>query len=721
MEITEFKTINNYVPISNIGELMPHTNQSVKIVAIPNTEITKESWSVIINDIGQFVTGTNPVLTNKLTFISYFKRIGQLLGYEDTGHKTIIACEPNHTLISGFSQLNLVALESAANTLFDVNPNFAIYVTPEIVDKIANFRKFSLGTFAWINQTLVVGGEGGEGLESKIDESPDFQSTVIEQDQNKADETLQGDFIEDNYSHLTNNLFGEEEQKDESLPLTLEQTVIDLKDEIEYVKQKSNEEYYKSKKELDRAMEQLAIETAKNQSINDNYEKLLNDTQKRSSENNQLIKFLIEKQVSNQKEIENLINSSKEDKNLINRLNHINSEMSENVRDFKFQSAEINDEIAHLREQLQRETFEISNQKGIEIPNPKNDSGKLFNYDNIRPSRVNFSNVNETRHTENSPSTEIKSEQTHHTMSKIITPKQMGITDWNSAQTPIQTHINKIRRISTELLKMGVSQNGMCRFLIQSLGSNFSYIEDFIDPGLYNNFSRFCEEVQNTLGEKSLTQMSSFLTAQRKKGENLLLYFSRILNLYSQSKNWQGSQTIQWQYDPSHTPYIYTKIFDACYPEHQMILQAKLDEYLEQGTLTLQRLKGCILDIHKLSKAKIESESVQPINAVEELGAISKKRVHWKPELQEKEPSTSNGGAKEGPKPFGFNKRFGEFKPVRQDGREFVPRCWFCQSTNHFKYYCPKYKQFKLTSMTKESRDTEGNDKDGRRAFAHVQ
>ena len=126
------------------------------------------------------------------------------------------------------------------------------------------------------------------------------------------------------------------------------------------------------------------------------------------------------------------------------------------------------------------------------------------------------------------------------------------------------------------------------------------------------------------------------------------------------------------------------------YPEHQALLQQKTDTDFEAGTLTLQTV---LVELNKQSKGRIAAEIVQPINAMEELNALKENKVHWKPERQE-EDRKSNAKEKQGANP-GFGKGFGDSKPVLKEREQVAPKCWFCQSTNHLRYSCPRYEQWK--------------------------
>ena len=108
------------------------------------------------------------------------------------------------------------------------------------------------------------------------------------------------------------------------------------------------------------------------------------------------------------------------------------------------------------------------------------------------------------------------------------------------------------------------------------------------------------------MGEKVMCTMDKFLSTTREPGETLLKYFFRCIQLYKGSNNISGTD---WENDSIHASALYSKIYSALYEEERREISRRLDHLLENGTLTVSRLKLEMIDISKMSNSKIEAEA----------------------------------------------------------------------------------------------------------------
>ena len=128
------------------------------------------------------------------------------------------------------------------------------------------------------------------------------------------------------------------------------------------------------------------------------------------------------------------------------------------------------------------------------------------------------------------------------------------------------------------------------------------------------NYNTFSKELIRIINDKVRTGSEKFMDAHRRRGEEVLRYFFRLLNLYKCSKALLGND---WQNDPVHTSHIYAKIFDSLYDEEKRFLESKVDRRLEQSTLSVNHLKKQIVQLNKMMSDKIKSEiPTRPTKAI---------------------------------------------------------------------------------------------------------
>ena len=190
-------------------------------------------------------------------------------------------------------------------------------------------------------------------IESHMEEETvdDEQNTIV-----SSVDASNAFYIDDSYG-------GNELEEEGYLQATLEATqttVIELKRQLDAQKKASIEDRTQSQKELQKAMEHLAIETAKSRSSNEAYENLIKESKKSSSENAEIIRQLLAKDEKNQKCIDTPVLESSADKDLIKNLRETQEQISKNTAEFKEKSRLIDDEITRLRDQLARRTPDIT-------------------------------------------------------------------------------------------------------------------------------------------------------------------------------------------------------------------------------------------------------------------------------------------------------------------------------------------------------------------------
>ena len=188
----------------------------------------------------------------------------------------------------------------------------------------------------------------------------------------------------------------------------------------------------------------------------------------------------------------------------------------------------------------------------------------------------------------------------------ICKPANFGLNTWNPLTTDIYVHLDKALKAGREALNVGATHTSVTRMILNSLGSNCDHVENFIEGADQMSLEKFSEAIGKILGKKSSVQMQSFLTAQRRSGEDLLAYFTRLQMLYRSSN--KLTENSGWEEDPTHAMSFYSKIYDACYQAQKTELIRKTEELLEKGNLTLPKLKGVLIDVNKIDTSKLSAE-----------------------------------------------------------------------------------------------------------------
>ena len=176
----------------------------------------------------------------------------------------------------------------------------------------------------------------------------------------------------------------------------------------------------------------------------------------------------------------------------------------------------------------------------------------------------------------------------------MLTAKNLGIPMWIPESVDIATHIDRIRRMKQEAKQYGATDHRLCRILMQSLPVTYEYVERFIEDDLKGNFDQFASEVERVLGDKTRSQMSKLISAQRKPGEDVLEYFTRLCLLYESANNLSNTQ---WQHQPQHTSAIYTKLVNSLHEDAKAEFIRRTDTKFESNELTLHGMKKDLLEI----------------------------------------------------------------------------------------------------------------------------
>ena len=283
----------------------------------------------------------------------------------------------------------------------------------------------------------------------------------------------------------------------------------------------------------------------------------------------------------------------------------------------------------------------------------------------------------------------------------ICKPANFGLNTWNPLTTDIYVHLDKALKAGREALNVGATHTSVTRMILNSLGSNCDHIENFIEDADKMSLEKFSEAIGKILGKKSSVQMQSFLTAQRRSGEDLLAYFTRLQMLYRSSN--KLAENSGWEEDPTHSMSFYSKIYDACYQTQKTELIRKTEELLEKGNLTLPKLKGILIDVNKIDMSKLSAEEpvVAYVNdkSTYKTEKFAQKNKAW----YEDETSKDNSEKKNDVKKY--------------DNRRKIV-CWHCNTPGHTKLQCFKYirklkeeenKGNQRETKTRGSRQREGN------------
>ena len=222
-------------------------------------------------------------------------------------------------------------------------------------------------------------------------------------------------------------------------------------------------------------------------------------------------------------------------------------------------------------------------------------------------------------------------------------------------------------------MNVGASTTSVRRMILNSLGPKCDHVENFIEDPESMTLAKFAEAIGRILGKKSSVQMQSFLTAQRRSGEDLLAYFTRLHMLY-RSSNKLTEQT-GWEQDATHSMSFYSKIYDACYQAQKTELIRKTEVHLEKGDLTLPKLKGILVEVNKIDASKLSAEEPQ-IALLNDQTAYDKDKNAQRNENRYEKETDSQKTKK-------TNARNNDWR------RKVI--CWHCNKLGHTKLECFTY------------------------------
>ena len=288
-----------------------------------------------------------------------------------------------------------------------------------------------------------------------------------------------------------------------------------------------------------------------------------------------------------------------------------------------------------------------------------------------------------------SSNTPIQTQTRTNSRPVICKPANFGLNTWNPLTTDIYVHLDKALKAGREALNIGATHTSVTRMILNSLGSNCDHVENFIEGIDRMSLEKFAEAIGKILGKKSSVQMQSFLTAQRRSGEDLLAYFTRLQMLYRSSN--KLTESFGWEEDPTHSMSFYSKIYDACYQAQKTELIRKTEEHLEKGNLTLPKLKSILIDVNKIDSCKLSAEEPTIAyvndNSTYNTEKIAQKKKDWFSEKNEKNEKEQGNDVK----------RYNKKKIV----------CWHCNTPGHTKLQCYKYiRKMKEEENQGNSRET---------------
>ena len=270
----------------------------------------------------------------------------------------------------------------------------------------------------------------------------------------------------------------------------------------------------------------------------------------------------------------------------------------------------------------------------------------------------------------------------------ICKPANFGLNTWNPLTTDIYVHLDKALKAGREALNVGATHTSVTRMILNSLGSNCDHVENFIEGADQMSLEKFSEAIGKILGKKSSVQMQSFLTAQRRSGEDLLAYFTRLQMLYRSSN--KLTENSGWEEDPTHAMSFYSKIYDACYQAQKTELIRKTEELLEKGNLTLPKLKGVLIDVNKIDTSKLSAEEPVVAYVNDKSTYKSQKFAQKKKAWYEDDTSKSNQEKN---------------NDVKKYDNKTKITCWHCGKPGHKKPQCFKYIR-KLREEENKGRET---------------
>ena len=278
---------------------------------------------------------------------------------------------------------------------------------------------------------------------------------------------------------------------------------------------------------------------------------------------------------------------------------------------------------------------------------------------------------------------------------RIFQPKDFGLTQWKPTEMDITTHLDIVAKCVEEARSLGATEANLVRLLMRTMPENYKFLSEFIGPEKRTNYETFAAEVTRVLSERAPVQMASFLQANRKAGEHLLSYFYRIATLYKSSNGLTGNK---WQEDSTHVIALLAKIYDCLYEDARAELTRRLEPHIEQNTLTIDKLKGHLVEVSKLGsmKKRIAGEKIS-ITALETgNGKVVNDDSHYKNNRDEKNNTDDQDRNEE-------------------DRR---PKCWFCDKPGHFRADCMLWRKSIGQREQREGRENK-DPRDGRHGSAN--
>ena len=353
----------------------------------------------------------------------------------------------------------------------------------------------------------------------------------------------------------------------------------------------------------------------------------------------------------------------------------------------------VNQEATNVQDQLEMNDFTpgkiIQRRVTSEVAAPLTVQLKRKDKSNslMKPTGRSFEEPNTVNHSENDSTqffvphseTPIRSNtplraQVRSTRPIICKPANFGLNTWNPITTDIYVHLDKALKAGREALNIGATHSSVTRMILNSLGSNCDHVENFIEGIDQMTLEKFAEAIGKILGKKSSVQMQSFLTAQRRSGEDLLAYFTRLQMLYRSSN--KLTENFGWEEDPTHSMSFYSKIYDACYQTQKTELIRKTEELLEKGNLTLPKLKSILIDVNKIDASKLSAEE-PTIAYVNDTSTYNNEKVAQKEKDWFKDNKNKNDKEKR--------------NDVKRYSKRFAGTCWYCNTPGHSKLQCYKY------------------------------
>jgi len=182
------------------------------------------------------------------------------------------------------------------------------------------------------------------------------------------------------------------------------------------------------------------------------------------------------------------------------------------------------------------------------------------------------------------------------------TPGKFGMKNWDPKECGLMEHLIRLDMGLQQSESKGCDVTTQQNLILMTLPAEYSYVNQYVSDSRDTmvNFKR--KLVELIIGSSS-EQTNELMLTQRKVGEHILMYFNRLINLYSFCANKSESDL---ESDAWGLRIIYQKTLAAMTAAAVMEMQRQTEDKVEQGTLKLSELKQAVIKAARKNGPQIQ-------------------------------------------------------------------------------------------------------------------